>query len=429
MALVCDICNQEVRAGTGYALTTKQVVTNPKYWEYAFGHQWAYLGEMHEFLGEKMEGVEALAGTVSTQASNRTPWLVCDKCIDIFQVDRTRAQELAKKLWSAPNATRTGWKQDTGDAPFDKSLEAAAEAWIKIFRKSPIPALKKQASEGGVYGSAGYVHIDRELLQRLEQKLKKPRKAAATGKQRAKSPDLQKDDAIEHDRAEADRVVTSLSTTDLAQSELDEEHRRNLDAFISVLNAGLASSVMKRIAGAGIGQTEMQHALELLLSNMGTIETEMGRPDVIAAFIALAKAALVKRNILEGNVKTLLECDEPGELFPFINENALSGIRFAHKQVIILKIRDISTFAKKSSARNSLLTSIQKADIVVAPNDFKRYRITFAARDRAWLNVLFGAIYYVEKTSYKRGNLEGKERLGVDKPRETKRRWWHFWGK
>ena len=300
MALVCDICNQEVRARTGYALTTEQVVTNPKYWEYAFRHQWAYLGEMHEFLGRKMEGVEALAGTVSTQASNRTPWLVCDDCIDIFRLDRTKAQELARKLWSTPDATRTGWKQDTGDAPFDQSLEAAARAWLTIFRKSPIPALRKQASEGGVYGSAGYVHIDRELLERLEQELKKPWKATAAAKQLGKSLDMQKDDATEHDRVEADRVVASLSTTDLAQSELDEEHRRNLDAFISVLNAGLASSVMKRIAGAGIAQTEMQHALELLLSNTGSIEREMGRPDVIAAFIALARAALVKHNVLEG---------------------------------------------------------------------------------------------------------------------------------
>jgi len=166
MALVCDICSQKVRAGTGYALTTKQVVTDPGYWEYAFQHQWAYIGKTHEFLGEKIDGAEALAGTVSNQAGNRTPWLVCDKCIEIFEVDRARARKLAKKFWSAPNVMRTGWKQDTGDAPFGKSLEAAVEAWIKVFHTSPIPTLLKQLVTEK-FGEEGDIKSFKDVVKRM----------------------------------------------------------------------------------------------------------------------------------------------------------------------------------------------------------------------------------------------------------------------
>ena len=41
MALICDICGNNVPVMTGYALTTEQVVTRTNYWAYLLTNPWA----------------------------------------------------------------------------------------------------------------------------------------------------------------------------------------------------------------------------------------------------------------------------------------------------------------------------------------------------------------------------------------------------
>ena len=124
MALKCDICLNTVPKGKGYALTTTQVVNNPAYWEYAFTHQWAYIRKPVKMLGETIEPSEVLPGVVQQVSSSHTPWLVCESCIKLFDVDNEECATLAARY---SKEMPDGWKQNTGSANYSKALAVATE--------------------------------------------------------------------------------------------------------------------------------------------------------------------------------------------------------------------------------------------------------------------------------------------------------------
>jgi hypothetical protein len=82
--MACDVCNRDVPEGEGYALTTEQVVTSPKYWE---------------FLRRKFGFVTDF--TVRMAAGQRQGWMVCNECIKFFDVDVAKAREYCQKWWSS----------------------------------------------------------------------------------------------------------------------------------------------------------------------------------------------------------------------------------------------------------------------------------------------------------------------------------------
>jgi hypothetical protein len=144
MSLKCDICLRRVRAGTGYALTTKQVVTNPTYWEYAFKHQWSYVGKSVDSLGVSSQ--EVLRSLAQQMASSGTPWLVCDSCIELFKVDRERTHELATRFTAE---MPTGWRQTTGTASPETALTAARKGFQLAFKTSGDSSHRKPTVKRG----------------------------------------------------------------------------------------------------------------------------------------------------------------------------------------------------------------------------------------------------------------------------------------
>jgi len=131
MAMKCDVCLKSVPKGRAYALTTTQVATTPTFWEYLFTHQWAYVGKPVEFLGTTIEPSETLAGLVQQVSSSQTPWLVCDTCIRLFNVDRNACKDRAKRFTAEmPN----GWRQLTGPADFQRTLAAAKKSYRSLFQ-------------------------------------------------------------------------------------------------------------------------------------------------------------------------------------------------------------------------------------------------------------------------------------------------------
>lgn len=124
---ICDVCNQEVATGEGYLLTTRQVTSTPLYWEHAFNHQWSYYGKMDP------EG-KSLALTVRQQARQSSAWLICEKCIHLFNVDSAQVRSYCQKWWSS------GQKYEPpgiGPGSFSEALEAAVIGWEKAFGKRP----------------------------------------------------------------------------------------------------------------------------------------------------------------------------------------------------------------------------------------------------------------------------------------------------
>jgi hypothetical protein len=135
----CDICGREVPFKAGYGMTTDQVVSRTNYWEYVLRNKWALPAKATRFLNPRTRNT-ILTTFVSTQAQSTTPWLICDKCIAIFEdIDQVESRRFAEKLWSSPNAQNTGWTQITGAGSYDKALDAFVEAWVRVFKKLPVP--------------------------------------------------------------------------------------------------------------------------------------------------------------------------------------------------------------------------------------------------------------------------------------------------
>ena len=139
MALVCDICGNNVPVMTGYALTTEQVVTRTNYWAYLLKNPWASVAIKANSLDAK-ERYSFLTAMVRNQAESSTPWLVCDNCISLFvDLDQAKARSVAKEYWSTTNAKATGWTNNTGTGSIDKAFKAFVEAWVRVFGSLPIP--------------------------------------------------------------------------------------------------------------------------------------------------------------------------------------------------------------------------------------------------------------------------------------------------
>lgn len=115
-SVICDVCSQPVRKGSGYILFTGDVVSSSRYWEQNFN-------KIREMGGNiNMPMVLRLASEMSQKYS---PWIICDRCVDLFDADRAEARRRATKYWStgqAPSGT-------VGDQ--DAAMAAALKAFTK----------------------------------------------------------------------------------------------------------------------------------------------------------------------------------------------------------------------------------------------------------------------------------------------------------
>lgn len=103
---VCDVCNGAVDPSDCYALTTKQVTANERYWRYMLDN--------HTFDDE------LLAMYVEQQAMQRSGWLVCEACSGMFGFDRGSARDYARRMVDPPGS---------GPASVQDVAVAAAKAW------------------------------------------------------------------------------------------------------------------------------------------------------------------------------------------------------------------------------------------------------------------------------------------------------------
>ena len=91
---ICDVCSANLESPNGYLLTTRQVVSNPAYWEKAFSRigDLAALGANAQFLK---------GGLAEQQASQTKPWLLCADCAGRLGLATPEAREFARLWWSS----------------------------------------------------------------------------------------------------------------------------------------------------------------------------------------------------------------------------------------------------------------------------------------------------------------------------------------
>ncbi|MBI3633508.1 MAG: hypothetical protein HY226_04420 [Candidatus Vogelbacteria bacterium] len=148
----CDVCSTSVPIGSGYILTTYQVVTQKEYWAF-------YLRRYAEAAGAKnlsLSEAEALLPIlVPQQCAQETGWLVCDRCISMFKnVDRDVARGYLRQwLLLSPGGA---WVPP-GAGPVNP-LEIVVVATAAVYPNDPHQSLKAPQDQvkdvGAVLGNS-----------------------------------------------------------------------------------------------------------------------------------------------------------------------------------------------------------------------------------------------------------------------------------
>ena len=121
---VCDVCGNRVNRPEGHLLITKEVVSTPAYWQrYYEIHRSEMTGAVasyNEFCGNTV----LRNGVATSLAGQRTPWLVCEKCVSLFSVDLSQVRSYARQWWES---RKTFEPPGTGAAPLSTVRMEAGE--------------------------------------------------------------------------------------------------------------------------------------------------------------------------------------------------------------------------------------------------------------------------------------------------------------
>jgi hypothetical protein len=122
---VCDICGAGVASPYGYLLVTRQVVSEPKYWQHYFRQHAGEFSLLGVSSFEAFKNHPALrAQCAETLAGQSTPWMVCSVCIGMFPVDKAARQKDAAEWWRTGGAFQP---EGCGPAPLSTvNMEAGA---------------------------------------------------------------------------------------------------------------------------------------------------------------------------------------------------------------------------------------------------------------------------------------------------------------
>lgn len=97
---VCDVCGLPVASPDGFLLTTSQVVSSPDYWQtYYQSHQAEFVPLNVFSFADFCNNLFVRPACVKVVAGQRTPWMVCAKCISKFSVNREEASRFARQWW------------------------------------------------------------------------------------------------------------------------------------------------------------------------------------------------------------------------------------------------------------------------------------------------------------------------------------------
>ena len=99
--LTCDVCGVDVRLPDGYCLTTTQIVSAPGQWRQYYTMHKEEMASLGMESYEEFCRQQPIFQTIFMIAANATPWMVCESCIEMFDVDKTVAHEYVKKWYES----------------------------------------------------------------------------------------------------------------------------------------------------------------------------------------------------------------------------------------------------------------------------------------------------------------------------------------
>lgn len=112
---VCDICQSAIPKSSGFLLTTRQVVSAHSFWLDYYERHSSEFKEMNVNSYHEFTKNASLRGTsVWLMCGQQNPWLICETCIDIFDVNKSKAKEHALSWWRSGKSLSP---EDSGAVP------------------------------------------------------------------------------------------------------------------------------------------------------------------------------------------------------------------------------------------------------------------------------------------------------------------------
>ena len=94
----CPITKEQIEKGYGYLLTTSQVVASKKYWDLIMTEPETMSYTLSHFKNQP-NGTQMRSLIFEKYSSVENPWMISDSCINLFEVDKKNARDMAKKWW------------------------------------------------------------------------------------------------------------------------------------------------------------------------------------------------------------------------------------------------------------------------------------------------------------------------------------------
>lgn len=95
----CPITKESIENGYGYLLTTAQIVSSKKYWDMIMTEPETMSYTVSHFKNQE-SGTQMRNLIFEKYSSVNKAWMVSDSCIHLFDVDKSKAREDAKKWWT-----------------------------------------------------------------------------------------------------------------------------------------------------------------------------------------------------------------------------------------------------------------------------------------------------------------------------------------
>lgn len=101
--IICDCCGGFFENKSCYTLSTSQIVVSKEYWDDVFTREDFLPITSRHFIQKDYIATTQRANIVGGIMSQPDPWLICEKCIRLFDVDKYVAKEYTYKMLNNPS--------------------------------------------------------------------------------------------------------------------------------------------------------------------------------------------------------------------------------------------------------------------------------------------------------------------------------------
>jgi hypothetical protein len=95
---VCPITKEPIDRGFGYLLTTAEVIASKRYWDLIMTEPETLSYTISHFKNQQA-GTQMRSMIFEKYAAISKPWIVSDSIIGYFDIDKSRAKQLARNWW------------------------------------------------------------------------------------------------------------------------------------------------------------------------------------------------------------------------------------------------------------------------------------------------------------------------------------------